>query len=117
GDPSDGLPGVRGVGEKTARALVQAYPDLASMVRDASSPKRTGAPLKRSPALRASIQEAAGYLEAMQLVVPIRTDVEVREWRHPLDEERVDDLAARHRLGGPIRRLRAAPGAGADRRP
>src|SRR5439155_3855555 len=37
GDASDGLPGVRGVGEKTARALITAYPSLDELVADAAS--------------------------------------------------------------------------------
>jgi 5'-3' exonuclease len=108
GDPSDGLPGVRGVGEKTARALIEAYGDLAAIMEDASAPRRTGAPLRRSAALRASIREAAGYLEAMRKVVPIRTDVEVTTWRTRPDLVRTEELADAHRLQGPLRRLRAA---------
>ena len=66
GDPSDGLPGVRGVGEKTARALVQTYPDL-----DACSPTLRATipepgPLKGSPALRSRLLDAVDYLEAMR---------------------------------------------------
>lgn len=108
GDPSDGLPGVRGVGEKTARALIEAYGDLTAVIQDASAPRRTGAPLQRSAALRASIREATGYLEAMRKVVPIRTDVEVTSWKARPDPERVEELADAHRLGGPLRRLRSA---------
>jgi 5'-3' exonuclease len=112
GDASDGLPGVRGVGEKTARALVDAYPDLATLVQDASSPRRTGAPLQRSASLRASIKEAAGYLEAMRRVVPIRTDVTVSSWSGQRDEAALEKLAGKYRLGGPIRRLKAVLAAG-----
>ena len=32
GDPSDKIPGARGVGEKTAAALLQSYPDLEAML-------------------------------------------------------------------------------------
>jgi DNA polymerase-1 len=32
GDPSDKIPGARGVGEKTAASLLQAYPDLETMI-------------------------------------------------------------------------------------
>ncbi len=32
GDPSDRIPGARGVGEKTAAALLQTYPDLDAMI-------------------------------------------------------------------------------------
>ncbi len=108
GDPSDALPGVRGVGDKTARALVQAYPSLDAMVADANASRRTGRPLMRSPALRASIKESAGYLEAMAKVVPIRCDVHVRRWQLKRDDTLLDRLGERHRLGGPIRRLREA---------
>lgn len=110
GDPSDGLPGVRGVGEKTARALVGAYPSLDALVADATAPRRTQAILQRSPSLRARIAEHAGYLADMQLVVPIRTDLQVQEWRRDPDEAAADGLARRLKLTGPVRRLRDALG-------
>ena len=108
GDPSDSLPGVRGVGEKTARELIRAYRDLDSLVADASAVRRTGAALQRSPGLRAAIREASDYLATMREVVPIRTDVEVRTWSGAFDEARLDDLAEGRSLGGPIGRLRQA---------
>ena len=108
GDPSDGLPGVRGVGEKTARDLVRAYPSIPAMVADARAVKRSGAPLQRSASLRAALDSAAGYLDAMARIVPIRTDVPVRTWGGERDDARLDELAERYRLTGPVRRLRAA---------
>jgi 5'-3' exonuclease len=108
GDPSDGLPGVRGVGEKTARALVQAYPSLEALLKDAGAEKRSGAILQRSPGLRAGLREAADYIAAMQQVVPIRTDAKINAWRGDPDDDRLDELATRWRLEGPVRRLRAA---------
>lgn len=110
GDPSDGLPGVHGVGEKTARLLVNAYPSLDALVADAKSDKRTGAPLQRSPSLRTAIKDAADYLDAMKRIVPIRTDIPVREWELPRDEAKVEELSERYAVGGPIRRLRAVLG-------
>jgi 5'-3' exonuclease len=110
GDPSDGLPGVSGVGEKTARALVSAYPDLDSLVADATADRRQGAPLQRSPSLRAVVRDAASYIRTMQQVVPITGAVEVRTWDGPGDEPALAQLAERHRLDGPVRRLRAAIG-------
>jgi 5'-3' exonuclease len=74
GDPSDGLPGVPGVGEKTARTLVQTYPSLDALMEDARSEHRSGAPLRRSAKLRAVIRDSADYLETMRQLVPIRTD-------------------------------------------
>jgi DNA polymerase-1 len=32
GDPSDKIPGARGIGEKTAASLLQTYPDLEAMI-------------------------------------------------------------------------------------
>jgi 5'-3' exonuclease len=106
GDPSDGLPGVHGVGEKTARALVEAYPDLESLLADAASDRRTGRPLQRSPSLRAALAGSAAYVRAMQEVVRIRTDCDVRIWEGHPDDEAVDQLAERYKIVGPIRRLR-----------
>jgi 5'-3' exonuclease len=112
GDPSDELPGVRGVGEKTARQLIEAYPSLDALVEDATSDQRTGPILKRSPSLRARIRDAADYLEIMREVVPIRTDLELREWGGRRDDGKVDRLAEELKLTGPVRRLRAAMGEG-----
>jgi 5'-3' exonuclease len=110
GDPSDGLPGVRGVGEKTARALIQAYPSLDALVQDAGAERRKGKVLQRSPALCAAIRGSTDYLEIMQQVVPIRTDLELRTWSRSRDDALVDELAERYAVTGPIRRLRQALG-------
>ncbi len=42
GDPSDGLPGVRGVGEKTARALIPAYGSLGELLDSVFRSQRAG---------------------------------------------------------------------------
>jgi 5'-3' exonuclease len=110
GDPSDGLPGVPGVGQKTALALVQGYPDLDTILAEASREAPSPGPLKGNPGLRARIRAAAGYLEAMRQVVPVRADVDVRTWSGSRDDTLLDDLAERRNLKGPIRRLRAALG-------
>jgi 5'-3' exonuclease len=108
GDPSDGLPGVRGVGEKTARALILAYPSLDALLEDAAAPRRTGKVLQRSPTLCGKIRDSAEYLATMREVVPIRTDLEVRTWSGPRDDPLVDQLAERYGVMGPTRRLRRA---------
>ena len=59
GDPSDGLPGVTGIGEKTAATLLQRFGDIAGLRAAAAGPgRRTSRP---SP--RRKIVEAADYLE------------------------------------------------------
>ena len=99
GDPSDGLPGVRGVGEKTARTLVQRYPSLTALLDDLDA---------QTPRLRLALDGARDYLAAMDEVVPVRTSVEVTEVRTARDDEALDDLGERHRLTNPLTRLREA---------
>jgi 5'-3' exonuclease len=111
GDPSDALPGVPGVGEKTARALVKAYESLDDMIEDARAASARRKPLKGSPALKARIVAAADYIDSMRDVVPIRTDLEVVVEDSPGDDEKLDRLAKRRRLESPVRRLREARGA------
>ena len=106
GDPSDGLPGVRGVGEKTARALVQAYPSIDAMLEDAERPQPRTRPIKGSPALRAKLRDARDYLASMRKVVPIKTDAELRMWRPERDDDRLEALGRDRKLSGPIGRLR-----------
>jgi len=108
GDPSDGLPGVRGVGEKTARALVQTYPDIDAMLVDAAGVRPVPGPMKGSPALRARLLDAADYLEAMRRLVPIKTDASLEVWAGSRDDDIAAELAETNGLRGPVRRLREA---------
>jgi 5'-3' exonuclease len=97
GDPSDGLPGVKGVGEKTASALVTAYASLDDLIADARG---------QAPRLAAALQDAAAYLAAMRAVVPVRTDVPLVASAPRRDDARLEKLQTEHSLEGPIRRLR-----------
>jgi 5'-3' exonuclease len=66
GDPSDGLPGARGIGEKTAGALIRAFGDLTAIMDAAEDPSTT-APM--TPATRRKLLEAAPTLLAAEAVV------------------------------------------------
>lgn len=66
GDPSDGLPGAKGIGEKTAQALVRAYGDLPAILAAASDPATT-APM--TPSVRRRLLESTGDLERAERVV------------------------------------------------
>jgi 5'-3' exonuclease len=103
GDPSDGLPGVKGVGEKTARELVTAYPSLEAMLAAAAAGDRT-----IKPALRAKLLESADYIASMQLLVPIHTDAPLSLWAGDRDDEGLLADAPTLGLKGPIQRLLAA---------
>lgn len=99
GDPSDGLPGVSGVGEKTARDLVRAHASLDDLVAAAGG---------LTPKLGERIAAAKDYLATMREVVPVRTDIELTFAEGVRDDERLDALSERHAIEGPVRRLREA---------
>ena len=88
-----------GVGEKTARKLVNTYPTLDALMDDADSlPKR----------LSEQVSNAREYVAAMQGVVPVRPDVTVEIKQGPRDDAGLAVLGETRRLGGPIRRLTEA---------
>jgi len=108
GDPSDDLPGVHGVGEKTARALIQAYGSLEELLADAERAAPIDGPLKGKPALRARIRESRAYVESMQRLVPVNADAPVEVWSGERDDRALKDLAEREGFRGPAQRLLAA---------
>ncbi len=108
GDPSDDLPGVRGVGEKTARALVQTYASLEDLLADAAEPEPRPGPLKGKPALRARLRESVDYVAAMQRLVPVNAIAPLDRWAGERDDAALAALADELGLRGPIGRLRAA---------
>ncbi len=96
GDPSDGLPGVKGIGEKTASKLVQNYATLDALLADAD---------KQTPKMSENLQAAGDYIAKMFHVVPIRTDVTTNINRPQKDAEQLGQLAKQYRLSGPLGRL------------
>ncbi|MDL9935912.1 5'-3' exonuclease [Gordonia sp. ABSL1-1] len=71
GDPSDGLPGVPGIGEKTAATLISEYGSLDALQSAAADPA-SGVPTRARKSLAASVD----YLSAARTVVFVRTDAE-----------------------------------------
>lgn len=107
GDPSDGLPGVPGIGEKTAAKLLDAYGDLAGIMAAAADPAS-----KLTPAQRKRLLEARPYVEVAPKVVRVATDAPVPDADHtlptePADPEWLEALADRWGLGGSLQRLLA----------
>ena len=105
GDASDGLPGVTGVGEKTAATLLQTHGDLAG-IRSAAD-----AGHGMTPAVRNRIQAAAAYLDVAPTVVAVATDLDIAVPAQPLgdvDPRRAADLAERWNLGSSMDRAVAA---------
>jgi 5'-3' exonuclease len=105
GDPSDGLPGVKGIGEKTAAQLVTEYGDLAGVRAAGADPMS-----KLTPARRRNIEAASAYLDVAPKVVRVATDVPLPDFdpalpAEPADPEVLEELAARWGLGGSLTRL------------
>jgi 5'-3' exonuclease len=70
GDPSDGLPGVPGIGEKTAASLIRAFGDLDSL-KNALDMGHGGFP----PGTRKKLEAARSYLDIAPPVVRTASDV------------------------------------------
>ncbi|MER5177916.1 5'-3' exonuclease [Streptomyces sp. NPDC002896] len=105
GDPSDGLPGVPGVGEKTAAKLLAQYGDLAGIMAAVDDPRSA-----LTPAQRKRLDEARPYLAVAPTVVRVAADVPLPDVpvalpRVPRDPSGLDALAARWGLGGSLQRL------------
>ncbi|MBD7993958.1 5'-3' exonuclease [Arthrobacter sp. Sa2CUA1] len=109
GDSSDGLPGVAGIGEKTAASLLAEFGSLESLL---AAVEDRGSGL--SSAVRAKLTAAAGYLEAAPSVVRIVRGLELPSLDeagarlHPVEGEnraRLEQLADEWNLGGSVGRL------------
>lgn len=110
GDPSDGLPGVPGIGEKTAAGLLSRHGSLQALLTAAADPKSDVA-----KGIRMKLAGAADYLSAADQVVRVATDIPVTLSTPtdalPLaaaDPQRVAELAAKYGVGSPIARLQKA---------
>ena len=108
GDPSDGLPGVPGVGDKTAAALVRVFGSVEAMLA-AIDAGHGGFPAGS----RAKLVAARSYLDACMPVVRVATDAPVKldggELPFtPADPARVAGLDERWDLGSSLGRLLSA---------
>jgi 5'-3' exonuclease len=109
GDASDGLPGVAGIGEKGAAALLETYGDLNGIIAAAAN-ESSG--LAKGP--RAKILAAAEYLEVAPAVVNVVRDLKlpafdgrIREFT-PSQETEIERLSAEWGLSSSMERALSA---------
>ncbi|MDI9930905.1 5'-3' exonuclease [Rhodococcus sp. IEGM 1354] len=115
GDASDGLPGVKGVGEKTASTLMLQYESVAALRAAALDPASDMA-----KGIRAKLANASDYLDAALPVVRVVTDADVVLSRsdeipaEPADLEALDTLAETLGIRNAVDRLVSAMAATAS---
>lgn len=97
GDPSDGLPGVAGIGPKRAATLLEEHGSIDGIIT------RLGT---LPPRQRAAFEAAADYLEAMKTVVTLIPNAPITATEpHEPDETWLSELREVHNLGGSAARL------------
>lgn len=115
GDPSDGLPGVPGIGEKTAATLLARYGTLDAVRAAALDPGDRGLTVTQ----RRRLLDASDYLDVAPAVVRVAPDAPVvladgsdpaaadafALPREPADPEALVDLTERWGLDSSVRRL------------
>ena len=108
GDASDGLPGVPGVGDKTAASLLLKFGDLQGIIAAAADPDS-----EMSPGPRRRILDAADYLQVAPTVVAVARRIDLATYdatlpAAPRDADLVEQLTERWGLGSAPGRLTAA---------
>ncbi|MGL4176761.1 MAG: 5'-3' exonuclease [Dermatophilaceae bacterium] len=109
GDTSDGLPGVKGIGDKTAAALIATYGSLAGLraAVDGGDPAIKGA-------RRANLEASSAYLDVAPQVVRVRRDaavpddVDLAVPREVADPDLLDQVTETYGVTSPMRRLLTA---------
>ncbi|BAL89995.1 putative 5'-3' exonuclease [Actinoplanes missouriensis 431] len=105
GDPSDGLPGVAGVGEKTAARLIERYGGVEQILAALDDPSSGFA-----PGVRLKLDAAREYLAKALPVCKVALDVPLPDFdpalpKSPRDGDALLALAERWNLAGSARRL------------
>ena len=110
GDTSDGLPGVAGIGEKTAASLLTSYGTLEEVLAAASRPDT-----KISSSVRSKLGAAIDYLAVAPTVVAVARDLELGVKPDdlalptaPADGDAFAELTERLGLGSSAERILAA---------
>ena len=93
GDPSDKLPGARGVGAKTAASLLHRYPDLEAMLADGRFPQQAD---ELRLYRRIATMDPTAPIPDIPDVTPTwsRAAAQAREWGLKALAERLEKLAA-----------------------
>jgi 5'-3' exonuclease len=104
GDASDGLPGVAGIGDKTAAALLAEFGDLDGILAAAQDPSSS-----IKPRVRRSLLDSGDYIAAARTVVAVKHDAcDVEVLTAPVQEDAFRAFGETWGLGGAVDRALAA---------
>lgn len=117
GDPSDNIPGVKGIGEKTAITLVQKFGDIETLYETLEKPefiavKKEGV----SEALRSKLLEQKDMalfskkLSTIVRDVPVTFDIEAADWHHHADLQELERLCLEFGFSSLVKRIHTALG-------
>ena len=102
GDTSDNIPGVPGIGDKTASQLLQTYGDLETVL--ASIDEISGAKRKENLTNHAQDARVSKVLATMRRDLPVDLDVAAEAARRP-DRSKLREVFREFELRDPLRRL------------
>jgi 5'-3' exonuclease len=103
GDPSDGLPGAKGIGEKGAATLLQKFGTLEGVLAAAADPRSD-----MTPRMRGSLTEQPDLLRTFLDIATLRSIAVERPADASLDRERAAAAARERGMGRLAERLQAA---------
>ena len=110
GDASDGLPGIKGIGEKGAASIAKQFTNLQEVMKAAINDDE-----RLTANIRKKLLESAEYAKIAPKLVGCATDVSIPEMKidlpnKPLDSKKIQDLKEKFGLGTSIDRIMNALG-------
>ena len=110
GDSSDGLPGIRGIGEKGAANIANQFTTLSEVMQAAREGDE-----RLTPNIRKKLLESADYAAIAPKLVSCALDVAIPEMqimipKQPKSMKKIEDLKNEYRLGASMDRIISALG-------
>jgi 5'-3' exonuclease len=110
GDASDGLPGIKGIGEKGAASIAKQFTNLDEVMKAATNDDE-----RLTTNIRKKLLESAEYAKIAPKLVGCATDVSIPEMKidlpkKPLDTKKIQDMKEEFGLGTSVDRIMNALG-------
>ena len=110
GDASDGLPGIKGIGEKGAASIAKQFTNLDEVMKAASNDDE-----RLTNNIRKKLLESAEYAKIVPKLAGCATDVSIPEMKidlpnKPLDTQKIQDIKEEFGLGTSVDRIMNALG-------